>query len=434
MYIKGKYNTAQIMTERIEASARDRVANMCNLDYLKDTNIVMMPDVHEGKGCAIGTTIKFDSKEKMKLSPFHIGVDIGCGMSMYPLGKLDEIDFVGLDKHINEKISTYPRSKEKNKEFWDMIASSKSVPYLLKFFIGSALGNVLKKEVINTSKSNIEKVATSIGTLGGGNHFIEIGKNDKDEYFLIVHTGSRFVGATIANHYQNIAIRNSNNVDIQPIIKELKEQDKEQLIQPTVELLKSLESDSKYNKEDCYLKGEDLDNYIDDQSTATFFALVNRQLITATILDFFGIEWNHVKHKDSPHNYIQDDIYTIVRKGACSAEKGNDVIIPINMRDGIIYGKGKGNPEWNYSAPHGAGRVLSRTKAKETLNISDFKDQMKDVFSTTITQDTLDEAPDAYKPMEEILAAIGDSVEVIDIIKPVYNFKGIENKKWWENK
>lgn len=431
MIIRGRHNEAKVMTENIEESAIERVHKMCNLDYLEGTNIVMMPDVHEGKGCAIGTTIKFELGKKVRISPSHIGVDIGCGMSMYPLGKLDNIDFEGLDKHIHKHISTYPRTEEEDINFWEMMTETDDESNLLKFFIGRAVTDVTN---MNFKIPNVKKVASSIGTLGNGNHMIEIGKNSEEEYFLIVHTGSRYVGAEIAKHYQNLAIENHNKIDVQPIIAELKKQNKHQLIHPTIKYIQSLDIESQYEDDNCYLEGEDLDDYIEDQIVATFYATINRWLITSVILNFFGIKWDKTDQKDSPHNYIDDGMSTIVRKGACSARENEDVIIPINMRDGVIYGKGKGNKEWNYSAPHGAGRMLSRRKAKETLDMHEFKEQMKDVYSTTVVEDTLDEAPKAYKSMDDILNNIKETVDVVDIIKPVYNFKGIENKKWWEKK
>ena len=425
MIIKGEYNKAEIMTTNIEWLAIERVRNMTNLDYLKDTNIVMMPDVHEGKGCAIGTTIMFNDVNDMKISPSYIGVDIGCGMSMYPLGKLDEIEFKKLDDFILKNISVYPRTNEETDVFFSSLFESESSERVIqKVFL-----NELTTKELRFQDVGFQKRINSIGTLGGGNHFIEIGRNSEDEYFLIVHTGSRFLGALIEKHYQTKAVKLHNKIDTKPIINELKRQRKYEAIQPTVNLLKEFDNLSNYKEEDCYLWGKDLEDYIYDQNVAVDYAYTNRLFIINKILDFFNIEWDDKKHIDSPHNYINNNI---VRKGSCNAEKGKNVLIPINMRDGIIYGKGKGNKDWNYSAPHGAGRVLSRRKAKDQLDINTFKDQMKDVYSSTVVEDTLDESPDAYKPMQEILDNIKDTVDVKDIIKPVYNFKGIEEKKWWE--
>ncbi|QSN68475.1 RtcB family protein [Mammaliicoccus sciuri] len=425
MIIEGKHNKAKVMTTNIEQQAIDRVRNMTNLDYLKDTNIVMMPDVHEGKGCAIGTTIMFENKNDMKISPSYIGVDIGCGMSMYPLGRLDNIDLEKLDAYIHKNISVYPRTNEDTEVFFNSFSESESNDKDIQQVL---LDNSTKKPLI-FKDVGIRKLLNSIGTLGGGNHFIEIGKNSEDEYFLIVHTGSRFLGAAIEKHYQEKAINLLNKIDTRPIVNELKRQRKFEAIQPTVNLLKEFDMLSNYKDEDCYLWGKYLEDYIYDQNVAVDYAYTNRLFIINKILEFFNIEWDSKKHIDSPHNYIDKNV---VRKGSCNAEKGKDVLIPINMRDGIIYGKGKGNKDWNYSAPHGAGRVLSRRKAKAQLDMDTFKEQMKDVYSSTVVEDTLDESPDAYKPMQEILDNIKDTVDVVDIIKPVYNFKGIEEKKWWE--
>ncbi|MEB6232553.1 RtcB family protein [Mammaliicoccus sciuri] len=425
MIIEGKHNKAKVMTTNIEQQAIDRVRNMTNLDYLKDTNIVMMPDVHEGKGCAIGTTIMFENKNDMKISPSYIGVDIGCGMSMYPLGKLDHIELKKLDEFIHKNISVYPRTNKDTEIFFESLFESETNQKVIqKVFLNELTTKNLKFQDVG-----FQKRLNSIGTLGGGNHFIEIGKNSEDEYFLIVHTGSRFLGAAIEKHYQAKAIKLHNKIDTKPIVNELKRQRKYEAIQPTVNLLKDFDKLSSYKDEDCYLWGNDLDDYIYDQNVAVDYAYTNRLFIINKILEFFNIEWDSKRHIDSPHNYINNNI---VRKGSCNAEKGKDVLIPINMRDGIIYGKGKGNKDWNYSAPHGAGRVLSRRKAKAQLDINTFKEQMKDVYSSTVVEDTLDESPDAYKPMQEILDNIKDTVDVVDIIKPVYNFKGIEEKKWWE--
>lgn len=425
MIIEGKHNKAKVMTTNIEQQAIERVRNMTNLDYLKDTNIVMMPDVHEGKGCAIGTTIMFNDVNDMKISPSYIGVDIGCGMSMYPLGRLDNIDLENLDEFIHKNIAVYPRTNEDTELFFNSFYKSESNEKDIQQVF---LDNSTKKPLI-FKDVGIRKLLNSIGTLGGGNHFIEIGKNSEDEYFLIVHTGSRFLGAAIEKHYQEKAINLHNKIDTRPIVNELKRQRKFEAIQPTVNLLKEFDMLSNYKDEDCYLWGKYLKDYIYDQNIAVDYAFTNRLFIINKILEFFNIEWDSKKHIDSPHNYISNNI---VRKGSCNAEKGKDVLIPINMRDGVIYGKGKGNKDWNYSAPHGAGRVLSRRKAKAQLDIDTFKEQMKDVYSSTVVEDTLDESPDAYKPMQEILDNIKDTVDVVDIIKPVYNFKGIEEKKWWE--
>lgn len=425
MVIEGKHNKAKVMTTNIEQQAIDRVRNMTNLDYLKDTNIVMMPDVHEGKGCAIGTTIMFENHNDMMISPSYIGVDIGCGISMYPLGRLDNIDLEKLDAYIHKNITVYPRTNEDTEVFFNSFYESESNDKDIQQVL---LDNSTKKPLI-FKDVGIRKLLNSIGTLGGGNHFIEIGKNSEDEYFLIVHTGSRFLGAAIEKHYQEKAINLHNKIDTRPIVNELKRQRKFEAIQPTVNLLKEFDMLSNYKDEDCYLWGKDLDDYIYDQNVAVDYAHTNRLFIINKILEFFNIEWDSKKHIDSPHNYIDKNI---VRKGSCNAEKGKDVLIPINMRDGIIYGKGKGNKDWNYSAPHGAGRVLSRRKAKAQLDIDTFIEQMKDVYSSTVVEDTLDESPNAYKPMQEILDNIKDTVDVVDIIKPIYNFKGIEEKKWWE--
>lgn len=423
--VEGKYNSIKIMTDNIEQTALDRVQNMADLDYLKDTNIVMMPDVHEGVGCAIGTTITMN-KEKAKIPPSFIGVDISCGMSMYPLGKLENIDFEKFDDYVKRMVLTYPRSEE------ETIAFFNSIDPITLHLIKANAENVQKE--IRMKDVGFNKLLYSVGTLGGGNHFLELGKNSKGEYFVVVHSGSRFLGASIAEHYQKKAIKMHNKIDTKPIVNELKRQRKNQAIQPVVELLKQFDKLTNYKDEECYLWGEELDSYIHDADLASRYAYISRLAMINTVTKYFDIELKLREVINSPHNFIDKSFsgnQYIIRKGSCESYYDSDVLIPINMRDGIIYGKGKGNPEWNFSAPHGAGRVLSRRKAKENLNLNDFKSQMKDVYSSTINEDTLDEAPEAYKPMQEILDNIKDTVDVIDIIKPVYNHKGIEHKKWW---
>lgn len=422
--IKGKYTEAKIMTDNVEEAALNRVQNMTNLDFLKDTKIVMMPDIHEGIGCAIGTSIVMD-RFTAKIPPAFIGVDIGCGMTMYPLGKQENIDFNKLDDFIKEMIITYPRSEEQTMGF--LYNLDKITHHLIGANIDSVQKEIRMKDV------GFNKLISSIGTLGGGNHFLEIGKNSEDEYFVIVHSGSRFLGANIAEHYQKKAVKMHNKIDTKPIVDELKRQRKHQAIEPTVQLLKQFDKLTEYKDEECYLWGQELDDYISDARLASRYAFVSRLAMINIVTKYFGLELKIGKIIDSPHNFITEGFGNnyIIRKGACSAVKEQDVLIPINMRDGIIYGKGKGNTDWNDSAPHGAGRMLSRRKAKAQLDLEVFKEQMKDVYSTTVNEDTLDEAPDAYKPLQEILDNIQDTVDVIDIIKPVYNHKGIEEKKWW---
>ena len=293
MIIKGEYNKAEIMTINIEWLAIERVRNMTNLDYLKDTNLVMMPDVHEGKGCAIGTTIMFNDVNDMKISPSYIGVDIGCGMSMYPLGKLDEIEFKKLDDFILKNISVYPRTDDETEVFFSSLFESESSERVIqKVFL-----NELTTKELRFQDVGFQKRINSIGTLGGGNHFIEIGRNSEDEYFLIVHTGSRFLGALIEKHYQTKAVKLHNKIDTKPIINELKRQRKYEAIQPTVNLLKEFDNLSNYKEEDCYLWGKDLEDYIYDQNVAVDYAYTNRLFIINKILPKFYFSIKLLKYK-----------------------------------------------------------------------------------------------------------------------------------------
>ncbi|WP_414055001.1 RtcB family protein [Macrococcus equi] len=424
--VNGKYTNAIIMTDNIEEAALNRVQNMTNLDFLADTKIVMMPDVHEGKGCAIGTSIKM-SKDKAMIPPAFIGVDIGCGMMSYPLGIIENINFPELDQYISEHISTYSRKDGLNHPTYNCL--SKEIKDKILCNLTQIKNRLLFQDV------EMLHLINSVGTLGGGNHFVEIGKNSEGLYYLTIHSGSRFLGAKIEKYYLNIAVDQHKNIDVAPIIDILKAQDKHFAIQPMIQFVKELNQSNQYDAEVSYLKDNHLSNYINDMTAACLFAETSRLMMTAIILNYFKIKVDERKIINSPHNFIEirEDDY-IIRKGACDASLGRDVIIPINMRDGIIIGKGKGNTEWNNSAPHGAGRVLSRTKAKQTLNLQTFEEQMNGIYSSTVVEDTLDEAPDAYKPIEEIINNIHDTVEILDIIKPVYNHKGIETPKWWQKK
>ena len=391
----------KIFTDNIEQEAVEQINLLLEQEPFKNCKVRIMPDVHAGKGCVIGFTADLGDK----VIPNIVGVDIGCGMLCVELGKID-LDLEKLDKTINENIPAGRNIREQKLINFDKINDL----YCLR-------------ELKETKKFN-----RAIGTLGGGNHFIEIDVDEEGNKYLVIHTGSRNLGKQVADYYQNLAIELcSGKKEMfkrkEEIIKTYKEQGRKQEIQKA---LKELEAEYKENKpnlpnELCYLEGKYREMYLHDMRICQTYATTNRANIARQILINLKMETN-LPYIETIHNYISFDD-NIVRKGAIRANKGERVIIPINMRDGSIIAVGKGNADWNNSAPHGAGRLMSRHKAKEIFNLEEFKESMKDIYSTSLVEETIDEAPFAYKPMQEIIDNIKDTVEIERIIKPIYNFK-----------
>lgn len=391
----------KIFTDNIEQEAVEQINLLLEQEPFKNCKVRIMPDVHAGKGCVIGFTADLGDK----VIPNIVGVDIGCGMLCVELGKID-LDLEKLDKTINENIPAGRNIREQKLINFDKINDL----YCLR-------------ELKETKKFN-----RAIGTLGGGNHFIEIDVDEEGNKYLVIHTGSRNLGKQVADYYQNLAIELcSGKKEMfkrkEEIIKTYKEQGRKQEIQKA---LKKLEAEYKENKpnlpnELCYLEGKYREMYLHDMRICQTYATTNRANIARQILINLKMETN-LPYIETIHNYISFDD-NIVRKGAIRANKGERVIIPINMRDGSIIAVGKGNADWNNSAPHGAGRLMSRHKAKEIFNLEEFKESMKDIYSTSVVEETIDEAPFAYKPMQEIIDNIKDTVEIERIIKPIYNFK-----------
>lgn len=391
----------KIFTENIEQEAVEQINLLLKQEPFKNCKVRIMPDVHAGKGCVIGFTADLGDK----VIPNIVGVDIGCGMLCVELGKID-LDLEKLDKTINENIPAGRNIREQKLINFDKINDL----YCLR-------------ELKETKKFN-----RAIGTLGGGNHFIEIDVDEEGNKYLVIHTGSRNLGKQVADYYQNLAIELcSGKKEMfkrkEEIIKTYKEQGRKQEIQKA---LKELEAEYKENKpnlpnELCYLEGKYREMYLHDMRICQTYATTNRANIARQILINLKMETN-LPYIETIHNYISFDD-NIVRKGAIRANKGERVIIPINMRDGSIIAVGKGNADWNNSAPHGAGRLMSRHKAKEIFNLEEFKESMKDIYSTSVVEETIDEAPFAYKSMQEIIDNIKDTVEIERIIKPIYNFK-----------
>lgn len=391
----------KIFTKNIEEQAINQINELLKQETFKNSKVRIMPDVHAGKGCVIGFTGDLGDK----VIPNIVGVDIGCGMLCVELGNND-LDLERLDKIIRE----YVPSGRNIHEFVKM-----------PFFIGNLKCYKELKE--------IGWLNNSIGTLGGGNHFIEIDIDEENNKYLIIHTGSRNLGKQVAEIYQEKAIKYCSYEDEmkeakQKLIKEYKEQHREKEIQDKlIEISKKYEGKTKLPKDLCYLEGKLREDYLHDMKICQEFASANRREIAFVIMSKMNLDC--INYFETIHNYISFED-NIVRKGAISAKKGEKVLIPMNMRDGCIIGIGKGNDDWNCSAPHGAGRIMSRIQAKETFNLDEYKESMKNIYTTSVNENTIDEAPFVYKPMQEIIDNIGDTVDIIKIIKPIYNFKANE--------
>ena len=400
--IQGKYNQAKVFTDLVDEGALEQVKVLCDQEIYKDSKIRMMPDIHKGIGCTIGTTMTIDGAICANL----VGVDLNCGMLVVQFE--GDLDFEKLDKIIHEKIPS-GFSVHADPTFyveWDKLHD--------------LLNNLKCKDHVD-----IEYALRSCGSLGGGNHFIEINVDDEGNQYLVIHSGSRKLGLEVANYYQKEAYSGLTKVKPekrQALIEELKALGRTSEIQ--TELQKLTESCRKDIPKDlAYCEGDLFEDYIHDIKILAHFADLNRWIMAREIL--YYMDWEEIDNFTTVHNYIDTD-NMIVRKGAVSAQKGEKLIIPINMRDGSIIAIGKGNPDWNYSAPHGAGRLYSRTAAKDLFSVDEYSKSMDGIYTTSISDMTLDECPMAYKPIEAILDNIGDTVEVLKIIKPVYNFKAGE--------
>lgn len=391
----------KIFADNIEPEALDQIYTLIKQPAFQDCKVRIMPDVHAGKGCVIGFTADLGDK----VIPNIVGVDIGCGMLTIGLGK-DDIDLIQLDSIIHKHI---PSGRNVNT---DKIRSFRSLRYLRCY------------DQVN----DIDRIERSIGTLGGGNHFIELDIDDDDNKYLVIHSGSRNLGKQVAEYYQNIAIETMQGKDRlsemqDRLITEYKSSGRQNEIEKAIKELKRKFAPNPLGipKELCYLTGEYRERYLHDMKICQEYASLNRKIIQLNILENMRI-FKYYDEFETVHNYIDHDT-NIVRKGAISSKQGEKLLIPINMRDGCIIGMGKGNDDWNQSAPHGAGRIMSRSKAKEMLSMDEYQETMKDIYTTSVNQSTIDEAPMAYKPMNEIIENIKDTVDIIKIIKPIYNFK-----------
>ena len=396
----------KIFTDNIEPEALNQIYTLIKQPAFADCKVRIMPDVHAGKGCVIGFTADLGDK----VIPDIVGVDIGCGMLCCEIGKID-IDYEKLDSVIREHIPAGRAVRDEEINF----------PQLEDLYCKGQL-------------RNMEWLKCSLGTLGGGNHFIEVDEDSDGVKYLVIHTGSRNLGKQVAEIYQQMAIDDMQGVnklaeESQKLIAEYKAAGRQKDIQRGLAELKRKWQPDKLNipKELCYLTGEHREVYLHDMKICQEFARVNRRAIQDIIFYYMGWTFSRsfMERFQTIHNYIDHDT-NIVRKGAISAKAGEKVLIPINMRDGCIIGVGKGNEDWNCSAPHGAGRIMSRSKAKEKVSLEEYQESMKGIYTTSVGQSTIDESPMAYKPMNEILEYIKDTVEIVKIIKPVYNFKASE--------
>lgn len=399
--IKRKVNTALCYAKVVEEEAIGQIRRMCDYAIAEDSKIRIMPDVHAGKGCTIGTTMTITDK----VVPNVVGVDIGCGMYTVNLGK-DDVDFEKLD----EAAHFIPSGRE----VWEGRQERFDLTDLHCY-----------REL-----KDAKRLARSLGTLGGGNHFIEIDEATDGTKYLIIHSGSRNLGKQVAELYQKLAINLNRGYGeylkkMDEIISSYKEQGRRSEIQSALKQLQwqVYESPVSIPEDLCYLEGKYLEDYLHDVDICQVFARRSREKMAEIILERTRMNGCDAFH--TIHNYIDTD-EMILRKGAIAAHKGKRVLIPINMKDGSILAIGKGNPEWNYSAPHGAGRIMSRTKAKNELNLDEYKQAMKGIYTTSANENTLDEAPMAYKSQESIIDVIRESVDIIDVMKPIYNFKASE--------
>lgn len=407
--IKGKVNSAVCYAKTVEDGAVEQIRRMCDCELTRDSRIRIMPDAHAGKGCTIGTTMTVAGK----VCPNIVGVDIGCGMYTVRLAE-KELDFEKIDEaahYIPSGMNTW----EGHTERFDLSG--------LKCC---------------RSLRDTKRLERSLGTLGGGNHFIEIDRASDGTNYLVIHSGSRNLGKQVAELYQRLAVDlHAGKEDYltrrEEIIRTYKAEGRRREIQPA---LAALEKEYKAKEPDvpkelCWLYGSFLDDYLHDVEICQRFARRSREKMAEIILERTGMTALEAFH--TVHNYI-DTGEMILRKGAIAAHAGEKVLIPINMRDGSVIAVGKGNPEWNCSAPHGAGRIMSRTQAKASLSLADYKAAMEGIYTTSVSASTIDEAPMAYKSIDDIIDLIGDSVDIIDIMKPVYNFKAPDDALPWKNK
>ena len=377
--ISGKYNKAKIYATTVDNASYAQVLRMCNMEKLQSSSIAMMPDMHAAEGCTVGTSMTIDEY----VNPSFVGGDIGCGMEIFKLSD-SVVDFPTLDRCIREKIPSGASIHERS------VFAGHDVP----------LESLHCYDYIRH-----ETVLRSFGTLGGGNHFIEMAKGTDDKLYLIIHSGSRRLGRDVAEYYQLEAFFQQHGIDSQEARRKK---------------IRAADIKSTIHQDECFLSGVNLEKYLHDMDIAVTYAQKSRAHMGEVIINTLGLTVE--EHFATIHNYI-DIKARVLRKGAVSAQNGEKLLIPINMRDGSLLCIGKGNPEWNFTAPHGSGRVMKRSEAKESITLEEYQKEMEGIFTTSVGESTLDESPMAYRRIDEILDAIDPTAEVIDILTPVYNFK-----------
>lgn len=399
--IRGIHNTAKCFTDELEEFAAAQIRQVCDQEAFSDAKIRIMPDVHAGKGCTIGTTMTITDK----IVPGMVGVDIGCGMETVVLEDRD-IDFDALDRLIREQIPVSENIRRTSHAYNEQIDLHELRCY---------------------DQVNADRAVKSIGTLGGGNHFIEVDRDEDGTLYLVIHSGSRHLGTQVANYYQEEGYKTlcgCGQRQIEAAMEQLEAEGRYREIQPTIDRMKAeLGSYTAIPRELAYVEGECFEDYIHDMKITQHFAELNRKAMTEVILNGMGL--TERERFTTIHNYI-DTGSMILRKGAVSARKGEKLLIPINMRDGSLVCIGKGNEDWNCSAPHGAGRLMSRKQASQTLSLEEFRRSMEGIYTTCVDRGTLDESPMAYKNMDAIVENIGPTAEIVQVIRPVYNFKATE--------
>lgn len=396
--VNGKFNTAKIYTDVVDEASIAQVKELCDQEFSKGSKIRLMPDIHAGAGCTIGTTMTITDK----ICPNLVGVDIGCGMETVRIAEKN-IDLEKLDRLIHERIPSGFSIRDQEDDYASIVH----------------FWNLRCRHHVD-----IERARRSVGTLGGGNHFIEADKDDEGNIYIVIHSGSRHLGLEVAKYYQDAGYKALCEADngVQDIICRLKAEGRQAEISDAIKKYKA-KHQTKIPKQLAYVSGKLFEDYIHDMRLVQQYAQINRAAIADIIVVGMGLT---VKERFATiHNYIDMDSM-ILRKGSVSAQNGEKLLIPINMRDGSLICIGKGNEDWNYSAPHGAGRLMSRAEAKKSFSVEEFERQMGGIYTTSVNQSTLDECPMAYKSMEAIVENIGPTAEIVKVIKPIYNFKAGE--------
>ena len=397
--VSGKYNQAKIFTDVVDQASIAQVIELCNQEFTAGSRIRLMPDVHAGAGCTVGTTMTITDR----VVPNLVGVDIGCGMETARLRE-DHLELQKLDKLIRERIPSGFDIRAKAHRYLDQIDL---------------------EELCCARHVDLLRAEKSIGTLGGGNHFIEVDRDEEGQLYVVIHSGSRRLGLEVAKYYQEEGYKVLNQTDqvsLDRLIAEMRAAGRQKDIQKELKRRKSQKL-TRIPRPLAYVAGELFDQYIHDMKLVQHFARLNRQAMLDEIVK--GMKLHVEEQFTTIHNYIDTDAM-ILRKGAVSARARERLLIPINMRDGSLLCVGKGNEDWNCSAPHGAGRLMSRGEAKQSFTVSEFKKQMEGIYSTSVGRSTLDECPMAYKGMADILDNIGPTAEVVKVIRPIYNFKAGE--------